>query len=77
VANRDVVLIAEETDNLILHCNLEHARASPADRKVFLSGNRRDFGTEAVRVALEGAGITKYVAEAQQFLGWYRSQPAP
>ena len=69
------VLIEDRTDNLILHCILEHARANPTEAKIFLSGNRKDFGTEAVRHALQGVGITNYVAEAKQFLGWYRSQP--
>jgi hypothetical protein len=71
------VLIPDLTDNLILHCILEHSNASPADTKVFLSGNRKDFGTQAVRDALLGAGISKYVADVKQFVGWHRSQPAP
>jgi hypothetical protein len=71
------VFIPDLTDNLILHCVLEHANANPADTKVFLSGNRKDFGTQSVRDALLGVGISKYVAEAEQFLGWYRSRPAP
>jgi hypothetical protein len=76
-ATRNVVLIPDLSDNLILHCVLEHARANADDVKVFLSGNRKDFGTPAVRDALQGAGINKYVSEAKQFLGWYRSQPSP
>jgi hypothetical protein len=70
-------LIEDRTDNLILHCILEHARANPSEAKIFLSGNRKDFGSETVRHALQEAGISKYVAEAKQFLGWYRSQPSP
>jgi hypothetical protein len=66
----------DPTDNLILHCILEHARASPHDQRVFMSGNRKDFGTKPVQDALQAAGIGKYVAETNQFLGWYRSQPA-
>jgi hypothetical protein len=75
--SRRNVLIPDLTDNLILHGILEHARANPADVKVLLSGNRKDFGTDSVRDALQAAGINKYVPEAKQFLGWYRSQPAP
>ena len=71
------ILIPDLTDNLILHCILEHANASPGDTKVFLTGNHRDFGTPLVRDALLGAGVSKYLAEAKQFVGWYRSQPAP
>jgi hypothetical protein len=74
-SSRHDVLIEDLTDNLILHCILEHARGNPNEVKILLSGNRKDFGTEAVRHALQEAGITKYVAEAEQFLGWYRSQP--
>ena len=71
------ILIPDLTDNLILHCILEHSNASPADNKVFLSGNRKDFGTQAVRDALLGAGVSKYVADVEQFVGWHRSQRAP
>ncbi len=41
----------------------------------FMSNNRKDFGTKPVEDALKAAGIGKYVAETNQFLGWYRSQP--
>jgi len=75
LASRADVWIPDLTDNLILHCILEHARAQPAETKVLLSGNHKDFGTNAVRDALQDAGIHKYVVDARQFLGWYRSQP--
>jgi hypothetical protein len=75
--SRQEVLIQDLTDNLILHCVLEHARANAAEARVFLSGNRKDFGTQSVRDALTGAGVSKYLAEVKQFVGWYRSHPAP
>jgi PIN domain len=75
-ATRNLVLIEDPTDNLILHCMLEHARTFPDIIKAFMSNNRKDFGTKPVQDALQAAGIGKYVAETNQFLGWYRSQPA-
>ena len=75
-ATRNVLLIEDVTDNLILHCILEHARTFPDIVKAFMSNNRRDFGTKAVQDALQAAGIGKYVVETNQFLGWNRSQPA-
>jgi hypothetical protein len=72
---RGRILIEDPTDNLILHNILDHAHANPADVKVLLSGNRKDFGTEAVRGALQEAGIDKYFTDAKNALGWYRSQP--
>ena len=75
-ATRNVVLIEDVTDNLILHCILDHTRAHPKVAKAFMSNNRKDFGTKPVQDALQAAGIGKYVVETNQFLGWYRSQPS-
>jgi predicted nucleic acid-binding protein len=75
-ANRKDAFIEDPTDNLILHCILNHARANPGSSKAFMSNNRKDFGTKPVQDALQAAGIGKYVVETKQFLGWYRSQPA-
>jgi PIN domain len=75
-ATRNLVLIEDPTDNLILHCILEHARTFPDIIKAFMSNNRKDFGTKPVQDALQAAGIGKYVVETNQFLGWYRSQPS-
>jgi hypothetical protein len=75
-ATRNVVLIKDVTDNLILHCILEHARTLPDIIKAFMRNNRRDFGTKPVQDALQAAGIGKYVVETNQFLGWNRSQRA-
>ena len=66
----DTILISDETDNLILHCILNHAKASPDDNKVLLSGNSRDFGTKEIKQVLKEAGIQKYVASTKDFLGW-------
>jgi hypothetical protein len=76
IDSRRDVLIPDLTDNLIQHCVLEHARANPADTKVLMSVNRKDFETKPVQAALHEAGVVKYVVDANQFLGWYRSQPS-
>ena len=75
-AARNFDLIEDPTDNLILRCILEHARAHPDTTKAFMSNNRKDFGSKRVQDALQAAGIGKYVVETNQFLGWYRSQPS-
>ncbi len=67
------ILISDETDNLILHCILNHAKASPDDNKVLLSGNSHDFGTKEIKQVLKEAGIQKYVASTKDFLGWLSS----
>jgi len=66
-------LIGDETDNLILHCILNHAKASSDDNKVLLSGNSRDFGTKEIKQVLKEAGIPKYVASTKDFWGWLSS----
>ncbi|MGL4378226.1 MAG: PIN domain-containing protein [Microcoleaceae cyanobacterium] len=63
----------DETDNLILHCILNHAKASSDDNKVLLSGNSRDFGTKEIKQVLKEAGIPKYVASTKDLLGWLSS----
>ena len=68
------ILIPDLTDNLILHCLMGHARSHPTDLKVFLSGNVNDFGTLAVREALQAVGVNEYFRQAQDFLGWWQSQ---
>lgn len=80
IANQS--LIKEETlpikndimDNLILQCILGHANLHPAEEKVFLSGNNKDFGKPEVQEALRNAGINKYFANTQSFLEWLKSQ---
>ncbi|MEY3867189.1 MAG: hypothetical protein RLZZ338_1080 [Cyanobacteriota bacterium] len=63
----------DETDNLILHCILNHAKASSDDNKVLLSGNSRDFWTKEIKQVLKEAGIPKYVASTKDLLGWLSS----
>jgi hypothetical protein len=51
-------------------------RLRPAETKVFLSGNVREFRKILeVQDALRDAGITKYFSLAKDFLGWLQSQP--
>lgn len=71
----NTVFIEEDpTDNLILHCILDHAHLHPHQVKVFLSNNTKDFGVPEVREALREAGITKYFSRTKDFLGWLKSQ---
>ncbi len=65
--------IEDPTDNLILHTVLSHAHTSQ-DKKVFLSGNHKDFGQKTVRGVLSREGIHKYVTKLDEFLGWLSSQ---
>jgi hypothetical protein len=66
-------LITDPTDNLILHCILDHAKTSSDDEKVFLSGNFTDFGTKEIKRILNEAGIKRYFTRTQEFLGWLQS----
>lgn len=69
--------IPDPTDNLILHCILNHAKTSPKkslnDQKVLLSGNSKDFGTKEIKEILSAAGIQKYVASTGDFFKWLQS----
>ena len=67
-------LILDPTDNLILYCILTDARSHPDRPKIFLSGNRNDFGGESVQQALRQAGVNKSFWTAKQFLDWFTSQ---
>ncbi len=73
-ASLENLLIADPTDNLILHCILDHAQTSLNSQKVFLSGNSNDFGTKEIKQILQEAGIQKYFAKTTDFLGWLQSQ---
>ncbi|MEG4440250.1 PIN domain-containing protein [Microcoleus sp. AT9_B5] len=69
------IFIEEDpTDNLILHCILNHAQLHPNEVKVFLSNNTKEFGLQKVRDALREVGITKYFSRTEDFLGWLQSQ---
>ena len=41
------------SENLILHCILDHAQTSLNEQKVFLSGNSNDFGTKEIKQILQ------------------------
>lgn len=62
-------IIGEMTDDLILHCILDHARERPAERKALLSGNTRDFNGDDARAAFRSSGV-HFVSEVSQALGW-------
>ncbi|AFZ59703.1 DUF4935 domain-containing protein [Anabaena cylindrica FACHB-243] len=67
------LLINDPTDNLILHCILDHAKTSLSNQKVFLSGNSDDFGTKEIKGILQERGI-RYFVKTGDFLGWLNSQ---
>lgn len=60
-------------DNSILQCIIEHSNLYPQAEKVFLSGNKNDFGKQEVREALSNAGI-QYFITTKNFLGWFNSR---
>ncbi len=64
----------DSTDNLILAMILAHANENPADEKVFLSGNIKDFQTPEIEVLLAAAAINHYFARTEDFLGWFSAQ---
>ena len=65
--------IPDPTDNLILHCILNHAKTSSYDKKVLLSGNSKHFGTKEIKQILDAAGVQKYFAKIAEFLEWLQS----
>jgi hypothetical protein len=68
------IIVQDPTDNLILHCILNHARLHSTETKVFLSGNIKEFRQlPEVQDALREAGITKYFSRTEDFLGWLQS----
>lgn len=70
-----ILIKKDPTDNLILHCILNHARSHPTETKVFLSGNIKEFRQlPEVQDALQQAGVTKYFSRTEDFLGWLQSQ---
>ncbi len=66
----------DPTDNLILAIILAHASEHPADEKVFLSGNIKDFQTPEIEALLSTAGITRYFSRTEDFPGWFKAQPS-
>jgi hypothetical protein len=64
----------DHTDNLILSCILNHARLYPTESKVFLSGNKRDFGKLEVQETLRNAGVNRYFSSTQTLLNWLESR---
>ncbi|MBD2133235.1 DUF4935 domain-containing protein [Sphaerospermopsis sp. FACHB-1094] len=68
------ILINDPTDNLILHCILDHAKTSTNEKKVFLSGNHTDFGKPEIKEILQEASIEIYFVKTGDFLGWLNSQ---
>lgn len=63
----------EQTDNLILHAILNHARSQETEVKALLSGNVKEFGKSNVLETLRDAGVGKYFARTKDFMGWLQS----
>lgn len=73
---KETLLIKNDLmDNLILQSIIDHANQHPNERKVFISGNTKDFGkkNENVTQILNSAGI-QYFSHTKNFLGWLESQ---
>ena len=66
-------VIEERTDNLILHCILDHARTTSFGSRLLLSGNTKEFGGEGVRATLREVHIL-YFSESRNVLGWLQAQ---
>ncbi|MBW4679841.1 MAG: DUF4935 domain-containing protein [Microcoleus vaginatus WJT46-NPBG5] len=67
---KTTLILEDPTDNLILHCILNHACSNATEVKAFLSGNSKQFGVRQVQEALQDVGIEKYFFRSQDFLGW-------
>ena len=67
------MLIADPTDNLILHSIIDHANRFPTAAKALLTDNTRDFSTSDVEAALNAAGIAKAFRKVESVLGWLGS----
>jgi hypothetical protein len=72
--SRKSILIEDPADNLILHCILAYARSDSQVTKVFLTENRRDFGTKPVQDELLSAGVEKTFWRTNDFSQWLSSQ---
>lgn len=69
------MLIADPTDNLIVHSILDHARRLPEAAKALLTDNTKDFDTLDVQAALANVGINKPFRSVTNVLGWLGSPP--
>jgi hypothetical protein len=69
------MLIADPTDNLILHSILDHAGRFPGSRKALLTDNTSDFDTQDVQAALSAVGINRPFRFVANVLGWLESLP--
>ena len=77
-------LMTDPTDNLILHCIIDHAKTSSNEQKVLLSkkskdkvllsGNSNHFGTKEIKEILKESGIQRYFSNTKDFLSWLQSQ---
>jgi hypothetical protein len=69
------MLIADPTDNLILHSIVDHAGRFPGATRALLTDKTRDFDTEDVHAALAAAGISRPFQSVTNVLGWLGSLP--
>lgn len=73
-AQLNSTLLDDPTDNLILHCILNHAREHPTEEKVFLTGDREAFSDQEVQSELSNVGVSKLFWEGKRFRDWFVSQ---
>lgn len=62
----------QPTDNLILHCILSHANASPRRDKAMFSANINDLKRGNAGTALVAAGVRKFLRSYSSLMRWLR-----
>jgi hypothetical protein len=75
------VYIEDPTDNLILHCILDHAQALMDGPHAFVTKNTKDFENTTIKRLLYDNGEIYYFSDARSFQGWYdagcKKKPRP
>jgi hypothetical protein len=67
------MVIADPTDNLILHSVIDHASRSPGAAKALLTDNTKEFATAETVAALATVGIGRPFRNVTNLLGWIAS----
>ncbi len=73
--------IDDPTDNLILHCILDHGKVIANGPHAFVTNNWKDFKSQTIRQLLHDSGEIYYFSDARSFQGWFdagcRKKPRP
>lgn len=73
--------IKDPTDNLILHCILEHAKSLMGGPHAFITNNTKDFNDPRIKRLLYDDGDIYYFSDTNSFQGWFngdcRKKPRP